>query len=159
MTKDISTGPQTATSTGAITGTLDTSGFTPGKQFSITVECQAFTPAGTDTEGNIAGTSTAGVDVIVQNTAPAAATVLIEDTAAGDFSDATTIASFTFTAPIGTAHQYGKNIPNAPPVRQSIMSFEAPPRIAAANCKLRARVSALSGSSPSITIYAFADGF
>ncbi len=149
MTKDISTGPQTATSTGALTGTLDTSGFTPGQQFSMTIECQAFTPAGTDTEGDIAGTSTAGIDVIAQNTAPAAATVLIEDTAAGDFSDATTVATHHFTAPIAITAS----------VRKSTLSFEAPPRIAAANCKLRARVSVLSGSSPSITLHAFADGF
>jgi hypothetical protein len=109
---DITTGAQAVTTSGPVPGTLDVSGFAATQEFTISV---------TITGGPI--------------------TVQIQDTAAGDFSDAITRATFIFQGTLSGSQTS----------TLSVRSFEANTwRIGATNNKLRA-VGAVTAPG---TIYA-----
>jgi hypothetical protein len=127
MPNDITAGPQTVTATGAVTGSLDISAF--GSIPTIKLD--------------IAGL-----------TAGATARIAIEDTASSSaFSDAQAAHVFDVEGPIGTGEP--GDTPG-PDVELSVAAELIPSlRYGAANCKLRANVLRLTGSSPSLSLHAY----
>jgi hypothetical protein len=118
---DITTGAQTVTTTGAVTGTMDTSALTVRPVIRL---------------------------IIAALTAGATARIAIEDTAnSSEFSDAQTAAVFDVTGPIGDPAEVELSI--TPDLTPSM-------RIGATHNQLRANVTQLTGSSPSLTVHAFA---
>ena len=137
MQYDISTGLQTVTATGAVTGSLDTSALSATLDYTIVV-------------------------VIAGLTAGATATIHIEDTASSTaFSDAQEQAAFTVTGAIGepaevqlSTRKYAVGSGDSGLAADTVDGSTAA-RFGAANTKLRANVTALSGTSPSLSLHAF----
>jgi hypothetical protein len=125
MNYEITTGAQTVTATGAVTGSLSTSA--------------------------LSGDFTVKVDVLGL-TAGATARIAVEDTSAGFGTDHSQVAVFDVSGPIGTAESvvappdvnYSKRAYEVPSTR-----------FGATNAALRVNVLVLSGSSPSLTVHAF----
>jgi hypothetical protein len=124
---EITTGPQTATTAGPLTGTLDTSALTAHP--TLKLEFFGLTPGAT-------------------------ARVSIEDTAnSSAFSDAQAAAVFDVAGPIGTGDPGDTTGPN---LQISITPDLTPSlRFGATNNKLRANLLTITGTSPSVSVHAY----
>jgi hypothetical protein len=134
---DITTGLQTVTATGPVTGTLNTSAMSATLGYTIFV-------------------------VIAGLTAGASATIAIQDTAdATPFADAQTQASFTVTGKVGDPAEIELSIrkyavgTGEGGLDADTSAGSTTPRFGAANTALRANVTALTGTSPSLSVHAF----
>jgi hypothetical protein len=137
MNYDITTGVQTVTAAGAVTGTLNTSAMSATAEYTLFV-------------------------TITGLTAGATATIQIQDTASSTaFSDAETQATFTVGGPVvphatitlsTTKKGVGTGVHG---LAADTTDGTTSPRFGAANNSLRAYVSALTGTSPSLSLHAF----
>lgn len=137
MNYDITTGVQTVTAAGAVTGTLNTSAMSATIPYTLFV-------------------------TITGLTAGASATIEIQDTAdATPFADAQTQATFTVGGPVESSATITLST-----TKESVgtgdsgmaahtVDGSSAPRFGAANTQLRAYVSALTGTSPSLSLHAF----
>jgi hypothetical protein len=127
MPADISTGAQTLTAAGVVTGVLDVSAYTLHPTIKVEV---------------------------LNLTAGAVARIAIEDTAnSSEFSDALAACIFDVAGPLGT----GEPGPTPGPTDQVSVTPDLTPslRFGATHNQLRANLYLLSGSSPSVTLHAY----